>query len=166
MADAFPFASSTSSKAEHISQSHRHRHMHTHTEDTDTAGHTVCHRQGATFKRQHTHTGLTPDSSPDSHVPSSSWAGRGRRSLVQHTHHSSGSQAHAHSWIPPGLSQPLCPLGTPARILAPFTHPTGPRLTGWSNWVLAANIQHSHTHPTGTPHSQVPPNTTTDLLPA
>ena len=43
VAAAFPFAGSTSSKAEHVSQTH------THTEDTEMAHYTDCHRQGVAF---------------------------------------------------------------------------------------------------------------------
>ena len=43
-----------------------------------------------------------------------------------HTPHSPGSQAHAHSWIPRAPSQALCLPSTPAWILVPLTHPTGP----------------------------------------
>lgn len=50
------------------------------------------------------------------------------------------------------LSWPLCQPSTPAKTLASPTHPTAPRLIGSSSWVLAANMQHSHTCARGFPY--------------
>jgi len=56
MTASFPFAGSTSNKAEHVSQRETQRH----TEDTDTAGHTHCHRQGPAEGDSHKHKHRQP----------------------------------------------------------------------------------------------------------
>lgn len=66
-----------------------------HTEDTDTDSHTNSHKEGTAFNS--THTGLTPDTSPHSHFPSSSWTGRLIRT---HTTLPRFSRVHTQSQIP------------------------------------------------------------------
>lgn len=62
--------------------------------------------------QQYLHAGPALDMTTGNHLPSSAWAGRHKRSLVQaHTRDSLDAQAHAHS-------RPLCLPGTPAEIPA------------------------------------------------
>lgn len=88
-----------------------------------------------------------------------------RRSPVQHTHDTSQVQAHRRSWISWVPSWILCTPSTPAWIqpLSPAQH--CPQLASWSSWVLTADVQRSHTHPAGPPHSWVSPDTSVDHLP-
>lgn len=109
------------------------------------------------------HCGTHINTSTDSHIPSSSWAGRDRRLLVQlHTWHSLGSQAHAQLWIPQEWAQPLCPSGT--LIPGPLTCPMGPLYSAAGPaWCLLAN---THTLIPQAPHThRFPPNTSTDPPP-
>ena len=124
-AAAFPFAGSISRETEQYPR--------------DTQRHGRSHRWP--------HTGLPPDTSPDSHVPSSSWAGRGRRSLVQHTHNT--LQVHKHPCIHGSPEHWHGPSGNPASLpgsqpLLPI--PTRPQLPGLSSLKFAGEY-------TGTPHA-------------
>ena len=83
--------------------------------DTDTHrghGHGWSHRRPPAAPTFRTHT----DTGTDSHIPSSSWAGRGRRSLVQHTLHTLQIHKHTH----------IC--GSPEQWYGPSAHPA-PLLT-------------------------------------
>lgn len=85
VAATFPFANSNSIEAED---------RLAHTEDTDMTGHTDCHREGAAFNSTYVRDSQK-NRSTGSHIPFSSWAGRGKSSLVQaHTQHFLGSQIH------------------------------------------------------------------------
>lgn len=79
---------------------HRYTHMETrtHTQRTRTQPQLSLHRcpQTSGYPQQSPHSGVIPDTGPDGHVSSSSWAGRGRRSLVQYTHHIPQLHRHTH----------------------------------------------------------------------
>lgn len=142
----FALAGFTRSEIKHVSQ----RQAQTHRGHENSWSHrwpqTRCCLQ------QPPHSGLTLDTGTDSHVPSSSWACRGRRSPVRHTHHThhTCSQAQAHSRI---LQAPACPLCTPSSpsldLSSPYP-PLGPRLDIWSSWGLAVTMHHLHTCCMGT----------------
>lgn len=67
-----------------------------------------------------------------------------------HTPHSPGSQAHNFTALPSTSTAPL-----PAQH--PCPDPSPPYQPHRSHWVLTAHMQHSHTCPTGRPHSWVLP---------
>lgn len=156
-AAAFPFVGSTSSKAKHVSkrQRHTHRHRDIYTEDTDTGGHRLpqprcCHQQ---------HPHRVPSTAPTSHehrqtYPLLLWDWQRQEVTSASTHtHSPGSQAHAHLWVPQVQHSPSV---SPAPLPGPWPsdQPHTYLLASWCSLILA-NTQHSHTHPMGTPYSQV-----------
>ena len=99
---------------------HTKAHRHTHTTPTWLVTQTATDKA---LLQQHPCTGLTSDTSPDSHVPSSSWAGRGRRSLVQHTQDT--LQVHKHNTFVDLSSTGIAPLST--RHPSSFYPPHGSR---------------------------------------
>ena len=157
VAAAFLFGGSTGSKAEHVSQRYTHRHTHTHTHRGHRYGRSHRLPQTGRCLQQHPPTRLTSDASPDNHVPSSSWAGRGRRSLVQHTHHTlqvrkhthiHGSPEHIHSpsACPALLPGSWTPLPTPQVPDSP-AGPAGCLLQTRSAHTLVPQALHTHRSP-------------------
>lgn len=98
------------SKAEHPSQRHRNR------EGTDTD----CHREGAALSapiQDSAQTQAHRDTGTQGHIPSSSRAGTGRRSQVQHTPHTAWAHKHKHPGRSPESS--MVPLPTLHSCLDP-----------------------------------------------
>ena len=143
MTTTFLFAGSTSSEAEHISQRQTHTGMYMQDMTrlvTQTATDKVLPSTAPAY-RTHINT------STDSQVPYSSWADRGRRSLVQQSHTTCPRLTSTCTFVSP-LSTSTAPLSAqhPCLHPGPLTYPTGPLLTHWSSSVLAEHMQHSHTH--------------------
>lgn len=86
------------------------------------------------------------------HVSSSSWAGRGRRSLVQHATHTARVQ-NTHTFMS-SPSTGMLPVPV-QHLCVDSSTPYLPHGSLNHYWVLAAQTQHSYIYPTGTPHSQV-----------
>ena len=136
------------------------RDTHRHTCARTGHGHSQSQRLPQTRRCRHQH----PHTGPTSHTSTSSLWGWQRQDITSAGTHITLS----------GFTSTCTPVGPPSTSIAPLspwylcvgpnplTHPTGPRLTGWSSSLLAANTQHSHTHPTGTPHWQVPLGTSMD----
>ena len=95
--------------------------------------------------RTHTDTGT------DSHFPSSSWAGRGRRSLVQHTHHT--LQVHKHTHIRGSSEHQHSPSAHPAPLPGSQPPLLTPRVTDLPAGPSGCSL---HTHSTHTLVSQAP----------
>lgn len=133
--------------------------------DTDLATAVAGHR-ASDWPWQPPNSGLTPDMGTQRHISSSSRAVRGRKSQIQHTHHTLRfTNTHLHSSLSDQHSPSGCPAPLP-RCLSPLPTPQVPRspagLTGCS---LPTCSSHTLVPLPGHTHGS-PPNTSTALLPA